>query len=141
MRPFGEAVSSPEPRARGETEALTMAGRLAQGYQTYTCAIESLGASETTYPQASPDPPHLPHQNILLRGWSRGLGNLGCVHFAWGQASLLLIHAMNSPKGWAPGSDQAETLALTVAKTMAEDKAAQSLTSWNILRGGGGRGP
>ena len=58
-----------------------------------------------------------------------------------GAGKSLTLHAMNSPKGWAPGSDQAETLALTVAKTMAEDKAAQSLTSWNILRGGGGRGP
>lgn len=123
MRPSGEAVSLPEPGARGETKALTVAGRLAQGYQPYTCATESLGASETTYPQAPPDPPHLPYQNILVRGWSRGLGN-----FAWGQASLVLIHATNGPEGWAPRLAQAETPALTVAKSMAGDKATQSLT-------------
>lgn len=116
---------------------MTVAGRLAQGYQTYTCATESLGASETTYPQAPPDPPHLAHQNILVRGWSRGLGNLGLGNFAWRQASLTLIHAMNGLKGWAPGLAQAETLALAVAKTVAEDNAAQSLTSWDILRVGG----
>ena len=38
VRPSGEAVSLPEPGARGETKALTVAGRLAQGYQPYTCA-------------------------------------------------------------------------------------------------------
>lgn len=75
-----------------------------------------------------------------MRGWSRGLGNLGLGNFAWGQASLVLNHATNGPKGWAPGLAQAETLALTVAKTMTEDKAAQSLTSWDILRVGGGGG-
>lgn len=52
-----------------------------------------------------------------------------CVHLA-----------VNGPKCWAPGSDQPRTLALTVAKTMAENKAAQPLPPWNVLKELEGRG-
>ena len=44
--------------------------------------------------------------------------------------------AVNGPKCWAPDSHQPKTL----AKTMAESKAAQPLPPWNVLKELEGRG-